>query len=346
MRIKLFLCLLLLGLLAFTFKTTYQLSYPSFFPQPSYPFEQNQLTEAKVTLGRALFYDPILSKNETVSCASCHNSYNAFAHTDHDLSHGINDEIGTRNAPALINLAWHKSYMWDGAINHLEVQALAPISHPKEMGESIKQVVFKLNQSALYKQLFKQAFNDTLATGERVLKALAQFQLTLVSANSKYDAVRKQQANFTAQENAGYLLFKQYCNSCHAEPLFSTYEFANNGLPIDTTLNDLGKFNLSHQPNDSFLFKIPTLRNLSYTYPYMHDGRFKKLHQVLNHYSRGIKPSSTLAEVLKQGIPLTSNNKADLIAFLYTLNDSSFVFNPKFQYPKEILLNTTPSIKP
>ncbi len=346
MRTKLLLALLALGLVAFTFKATYQINYPSYFPKPSYPFDQNQLTEAKINLGKALFYDPILSQNGTISCASCHTSYNAFAHTDHDLSHGIDDEIGTRNAPALMNLAWHKNYMWDGAVNHLDVQALAPITHPKEMGETIKQVVFKLNQSNLYKHLFKQAFNDTLATGERLLKALAQFQLTLVSANSKYDAVKSKKATFTAQENSGYQLFKQHCNSCHTEPLFSSYEFANNGLPLDTTLNDFGKFNLSHQPNDSFLFKIPTLRNLSYTYPYMHDGRFKKLQQVLNHYSQGIKTSSTLAPVLKQGIPLTSNQKADLVAFLYTLNDSSFVFNPRHQYPKEILLQQASSIKP
>lgn len=301
--------------------------YPSYFPAPVYDFNKNALSEAKIALGRALFYDPILSKDLTISCASCHSPFNAFAHTDHDLSHGIHDQIGTRNAPALFNLAWHTTFMWDGAINHLDMQALAPISHELEMGESIENVVDKLQNSQKYRTLFYHAFKDSIVTGEHVLKAISQFQLTLVSTNSKYDRVQKGAENFTEQEQNGYLLFQKNCNSCHAEPLFSTYKFANNGLPVDTTLNDFGKWKISQQSQDSFLFKIPSLRNLSYTFPYMHDGRFKKLSQVLNHYTNGIQHYTNLSKELKTPIILSSNEKVDLIAFLLTLDDKEFVFN-------------------
>lgn len=317
-----------------------QISYfnpPDHFPKPLYDFSNNTLTKEKIELGRALFYDPILSKDNTISCASCHSPYNAFAHTDHDLSHGIHDEIGTRNAPALFNLAWHNIFMWDGAINHLDMQALAPISHPKEMGESLKNVVHKLQNKKIYPLLFSQAFQDSLVTGERVLKALSQFQLTLVSATSKYDEVQKGLTQFSAQEKNGYLLFQKNCNSCHTEPLFSNQKFANNGLPVDTTLNDFGKWMVTKQSSDSLKFKIPSLRNLKFTHPYMHDGRFRKLNQVLNHYTNGISPSPTLATKLVEPIKLTSNEKVDLIAFLLTLNDKQFVFDQKHQFPRKIL---------
>jgi cytochrome c peroxidase len=321
-------------LLAFTNHNA--LVYPKHFGKPVYNFKNNNFSEAKVTLGKALCYDPILSKDGNISCASCHSSYNAFAHTDHDLSHGIYDQIGFRNAPALFNLAWQRNFMWDGAINHLDVQALAPITHKKEMGENFTDVIDKLQSSNLYKLLFKHAYYDTMVTGERILKALSQFQLTLVSGNSKYDKVMNNKAAFTPQEQNGYTLFKQHCNSCHTEPLFSDFSFANNGLAVDNTLNDYGRMNLTQQKSDSLLFKIPSLRNLSYTFPYMHDGRFKKLGEVINHYTNGINLSRTLAKQLQNKINLKSNQKTDLMAFLLTLNDSSFVFNPNYKYPNEI----------
>ena len=315
----------------------YIFDYPDYFPAPAYDFTRNPLTKSKVNLGKALFYDPILSQDSTISCASCHSPYNAFAHTDHDLSHGIRDSIGTRNAPALFNLAWQNSFMWDGAINHLDVQSLAPISHPKEMGEDIKHVVQKLQRKKIYPALFYHAYGDSLITGEYVLKALAQFQLTLVSANAKYDQVQQGMTAFTEQEKNGYTLFQQHCNACHIEPLFSSYNFANNGLPIDATLNDFGKGAITLQPADSLLFKIPSLRNLSFTYPYMHDGRFRKLKEVLNHYSNNIQTYPTLSKELQNFPALSQHEKVDLIAFLLTLNDKSFVFDPKNKFPKKIM---------
>ena len=332
MKMKLIIAVLSLVSLAFYVEESFD--YPDYFPIPNYQFKNNPLEAKKIELGRILFYDPILSKDKSISCASCHSPFNAFAHTDHDLSHGINDEIGTRNAPALFNLAWQTSMMWDGAINHLDMQALAPISHPKEMDESIENVVNKLQAVKKYPSLFKEAFGDTLITGEFVLKALSQFQLTLVSAQSKYDQVKKGAETFTEQENKGYQLFQKHCNSCHQEPLFSNYTFANNGLPVDTTLNDFGRYQITKKSTDSLVFKIPSLRNLSYTYPYMHDGRFKKLRQVIKHYTSGIQESTTLSRSLQQGIPLSSNEQTDLIAFLLTLDDRSFVFDAKHQFPK------------
>lgn len=324
------LILLLLLLPAFAFWQTAEVDFPVHFPKPKYDFSANPLTDSKIALGRRLFYEPALSRDGKISCASCHSPYNAFAHTDHDLSHGIDDQIGNRNAPALMNLAWHDRFMWDGAIHHLDVQALAPLTHPKEMGESIANVVRKLQQKPPYPLLFAQAFGDTLVTGERLLKALSQFQLSLISANAKYDSVQLGLAYFTEKQQNGYHLFLKNCNSCHQEPLFSTFAFANNGLPIDSTLNDYGRGQISKLAADSFCFKIPTLRNLAYTYPYMHDGRFKKLNQVLQHYTQNIQHTPNLAAQLQTPISLTSNQKADLLAFLQTLNDKSFVFNPRY----------------
>ncbi len=312
------------------------LVYPKNFPEPSYNFEQNQLSDAKIALGRMLFYEPMLSKDGSVSCASCHSPYNAFAHTDHALSHGINDSIGMRNAPALFNLAWQTSFMWDGAINHLDVQALAPLTHKGEMAESLDSVLLKLKADKNYKIAFYTAWKDSTLTGERFLKSLAQFQLNLVSATAKYDKVKAGKATFTKQEKAGYTLFKANCNSCHQEPLFSNYTFANNGLPVDKTLSDLGKLAQSEKKTDSLLFKIPSLRNLSFTFPYMHDGRFTKLSEVLNHYTSGIAQSNSLHADLRKSIVLSANEKIDLTAFLLTLNDTAFVFNPANKFPRQM----------
>ncbi|MBL7975067.1 MAG: c-type cytochrome [Candidatus Kapabacteria bacterium] len=313
------------------------LPVPKGWGTPTYNFNNNPLSYQTIQLGRALFYDPILSRNNTISCASCHSQFNAFAHADHALSHGIDDSIGTRNAPALMNLAWQPVFMWDGAVHHLDVQPLAPIHNPIEMDENIQHVVVKLRQSAVYPPLFAKAFGDTAITGERTLKALAQFMVTLVSANAKYDKVQRGELQFTPQVQNGYALFKTHCASCHAEPLFTTHGFANNGIAPDTTLHDIGRMRITQNADDSLLFKIPTLRNIEYTYPYMHDGRFTTLTQVLQQYTTGIHNSRTLAPQLRTPLPLTSNQRVDIIAFLLTLSDKDFLFNPQYSYPKDIL---------
>ena len=310
---------------------------PKNWPDPIYHFNRNQLTKEKILLGRVLFYDPILSNDSTISCNSCHSPFNAFTHVDHALSHGIHDSIGTRNSPALMNLAWQNTFMWDGAINNLDMQSLAPISHPAEMASHINDVVKKLNRSKLYKKLFDDAYQDSIATGEKTLKAIAQFMLTIVSANSKYDKVMNKKAEFTVQEQNGYQIFKKNCASCHTEPLFTNGTFANNGIGTDTVLNDIGRMKVTQRKEDAYKFKVPTLRNNEFSYPYMHDGRFKKLGEVLNHYSNGIKQSETLSGKLKSGITLSANEKVDLMAFLLTLSDKQFLFDSNFAYPMEFL---------
>jgi len=327
--------IIFIGLLlcAFIIKDNYFTS-PDNWPKPAYDFDRNPLTENKILLGRNLFYEPMLSKDYSVTCESCHSPFSAFTHIDHSLSHGIGDSIGSRNSPTLINLAWQKTFMWDGAINNLDMQALAPISHPDEMGSSINEVVDRLNLSQKYRSLFYKAFADSVATGEKTLKAISQFLLTLVSSESKYDSVMRKESVFTPKEARGYKIFKKNCSSCHTEPLFTNGKFTNNGLPIDTSLHDIGRVQITLDPSDSFKFKVPTLRNIEYSYPYMHDGRFKKLSQVIKHYTKGIQNSATLDPQLSKGLELSSAERVDLINFLLTLSDRKFVFNPEYQYPK------------
>lgn len=331
--------LVFLSFLIFSFYTggIGEIYFPKHFPKPEYSFNSNPINSKAVALGRMLFYDPILSKNNSISCASCHSPYNSFAHSDHALSHGIFDSMGDRNAPALFNLAWQKSFMWDGAINHLDVQALAPITNAKEMAESLVGVIEKLRKKEMYRTAFFAAFNDTVITGEYVLKALSQFQLTLISANAKFDRVALGKEQFTHQEKKGYKLFLKHCNSCHTQPLFSNYQFKNNGLPLDSVLMDFGRGAITQKGSDSMLFKVPSLRNLSFTAPYMHDGRFKKLGDVMAHYNSGILSNNMVSKELKKPLKLNADDRVDLIAFLLTLNDKEFVFDPKHQYPKEIL---------
>jgi cytochrome c peroxidase len=334
MRIVTWSFLLVIVICLFSFNKQSFFTVPKGWKQPVYDFSSNPLSAEKIHLGRMLFYDPLLSRDSSISCAGCHSPYAAFAHTDHDLSHGIEDRIGKRNAPALMNLAWQPVFMWDGAIHHLDAQPLAPISNEDEMGSNIKTVVEKLNRSQRYKLQFFRAFGDSLATGEKILKAMSQFMLVLVSANSKYDQAFRGEVKLSDQEYSGYQLFTKYCSSCHSEPLFTTHQFADNGLPIDTTLMDVGRMKITKDSSDYLQFKIPTLRNIAYTYPYMHDGRFKKLKQVMKHYTSGIEHRASLHPNLKEKILLSENEQLDVIAFLKTLSDSSFVFNPAFSFLK------------
>ena len=312
--------------------TKRKLLLPAYFPKPVYDFQKNPLSNEKIRLGRLLFYDPILSADSSISCASCHSPFNAFAHTDHALSHGINDRSGKRNAPALFNLAWQPLFMWDGAIRQLDQQALAPIAHPDEMGQDLSKLPSKIQAVSAYRNLFKQAFGDSIISLSKITKALSAFQLSLISANSRYDRVISGREKFTAQESKGYTVFKSHCNRCHTEPLFTSYAMKTNRLPADSTLYDPGAAAISRLTEDSFLFKVPSLRNLSYTYPYMHDGRFKNLRQVLAHY-RSVSGPGVSVPVLPS--VLTPEEETDLTAFLRTLTDSAFVFNPQNRFPQE-----------
>jgi cytochrome c peroxidase len=302
---------------------------PEGWAEPVYDFSKNPLTKEGFELGRHLFYDPILSRDNTISCASCHLQATAFTHVDHELSHGIDGKIGTRNSMTIMNLAWSKSFMWDGAVNHLDMQPLGPLSNFVEMDENLDHVVKKLNNSTKYKTLFYNTFDDSLATGQRMLLAFSQFILQLNSYNSKYDKYIRHEAGgeFNTSEINGLQLFRTHCASCHTEPLFTNNGFEKNGLPIDTTLNDFGRMTLTHKREDSLKFKVPTLRNVQFSFPYMHDGRFKKLRDVVNHYATSDKLAKPMA--------LNSNEKTDIIAFLLTLTDNEFLFDKRFGFPRD-----------
>lgn len=324
----------LVGLVGFTSnpntirKKDVALLLPKGFPKPVYDFKNNPITPEGFTLGRALFYDPILSQDSTISCASCHQPFAAFAHIDHKLSHGIENRIGTRNVPALQNLIWKDDFMWDGGVNHLEVQPINPITSKDEMNESLKNVLTKLHRNQHYKVHFKSAFKDSTITTQKLFKALAQFTGLMVSANSKYDQYLRKEVQLTEMELKGLHLFNQKCNSCHTAPLFTNNAFANNGLPPDTALNDLGRGKITGKKEDEFLFKVPSLRNVEVTYPYMHDGRFSKLSQVLNHYSH--TSGSANNEPLKNIGTLSDDEKVELTAFLKTLTDKTFLTDKRF----------------
>ena len=321
--------------LAFSFYTATPLYFevPKGWPKPHYDFKKNPLTEAGFQLGRKLFYDPILSRDNTISCASCHLQATGFTHVDHELSHGIDGKIGTRNSLALMNLAWSKDFMWDGGVNNLEVQPLNPITSPLEMDETLEHVVQKLQESANYPELFKKAFGSSKITGQYTLKALSQFVVMLKSSNAKYDKVVRKEAVFTEQEQKGYDLFKNHCASCHQEPLFTSDKFEYNGLSIDLTLNDFGRMKMTQKKEDSLRFKVPTLRNIQFTFPYMHDGRFKTLMEVIKHYN-SLTRNKLLPKELAEPMNLSDHDRVDIIVFLKTLTDTEFLYNPKYGYPK------------
>ena len=306
---------------------------PQGFPQPVFNFDANPVTKEGFELGKRLFYDGKLSKDGNFPCGSCHQQFAAFATFDHDLSHGFNNQFTTRNAPGLFNLAWHASFHWDGGINHLEVQPLAPITAPNEMAEDINVVIEKLKQDDQYKTMFRSTFGTEEINSQRMLKALSQFMIMMVSGNSKYDKMKRGEATFNSAEQAGYLTFKAKCASCHVEPMFSDFSFRNNGLSLNTFLKDFGRMRITNKSSDSLKFKVPSLRNVYETYPYMHDGRFWNLSQVLDHYSGGIQNSNTLDPLLKNNIPLTAIEKFNLLYFLGTLSDTSFTKDKRFGQP-------------
>jgi len=230
----------------------------------------------------------------------------------------------------LMNLAWSKSFMWDGAINHLDMQALAPITNPLEMDEQLPHVLLKLQASRMYRRLFSEVFGDSLATTERMLKSLAAFLITLESNRSKYDAVQRGEALFSEQEERGYQLFKQRCNACHTEPLFTNGGFRSNGIALSG--DDFGRGEITGIASDTGLFKVPTLRNIYYSRPYMHDGRMARLSDVMLHYGLASFETHASAE-MKRMRPMNEEQRIDLTAFLLTLSDSAFVFEKKHQYP-------------
>jgi cytochrome c peroxidase len=319
------------------------LNIPSLFEQklinPIIPNNNPQTVEG-VALGKKLFFDPILSGNNSQACASCHISQSAF--TDNTtFSMGATGDFGTRNSMPLFNLAWNfdERFFWDGRGLSLERQAIEPVENPIEMHSDWNDVVTKLTAHSEYPLLFQRAFGTTPITKELTTKAIAQFERTLISGNSKFDKYLLGEVTLTSQELNGFNVFMDEtrgdCFHCHGSdnnPLWTDNSFHNNGL--DETFSDLGLGAVTGDPADNGKFKSPSLRNLAYSAPYMHDGRFDTLEDVINHYSEGLVHSPTIDPLMKKvnegGVQLTEQDKADLKAFLLTLSDPSFLNNPDF----------------
>lgn len=305
---------------------------PRGWPAPVYNFQNNTLSNAGFELGRKLFYDTRLSRDNSTSCGSCHQAFAAFAHLDHNVSHGIENRLGTRNSPPLFNLNWHPSFFWDGGVNHIESQPINPIQNPVEMDETLQNVVAKVRNDAVYRNMFRNAFGDETVNSQRIFKAMAQFMGMMVSANAKYDKyVRGEPGGaMTPSELSGLQIFRAKCESCHKEPLFSDFSFRNNGLPT-TSVNDSGRAHITRDAADLYKFKVASLRNLKYSYPYMHDGRFTTLSQVLDYYTSSNHNAAPIDTAIgTTGIPLSEQDKADLLSFLNTLNDEAFVKDKRF----------------
>ena len=330
--------------------TPYKLDIPSHFPDMIIPSD-NPMTVEGVELGRYLFYEKRLSGDNTMNCATCHMPEHSFS-DNNQFSTGIDGIQGTRQSMALINMGWESFFFWDGRETTLEGQILGPVPNPIEMHQSWKDAAQKLNADVIYRNRFFRAFNEEGIDSIKVSKAIAQFIRTMISSESKYDVMYKYENNMslTASEQtifqtvdneewAGYDLFKSLngadCFHCHNGPLMRVKKFSNNGL--DATFSDNGRGAVTGNSNDNGKFKVPTLRNIALTAPYMHDGRFTTLDDVIEHYSSGVVNSSTIDPLIEYasqgGVQLDAQEKYLLKKFLLTLTDYNFINNPKFKDP-------------
>ena len=336
---------------------------PLNFPQPTLDLEDNPITTEGFVLGRKLFYDNKLSAGNIISCAECHNQSHAFTHHGHDLSEGVLvDRFGARNSQPIQNLAFLNDFTWDGAVNLLWRQPVIPITEEVEMNETLNNVVQKLKDDEEYVKMFKSVFNsenDDVVNSVNMLKALTKFMGAMISSNSKYDKYVRGEAggNFTIQEKQGLDLFQQKCASCHDGELFTNQEFINNGIGVNPNLPDeLGRSRITI-PNpdltieegkahpDYYKFRVPSLRNVEKTFPYMHDGRYVQLKKVLDFYDDDTFPFMQKMDnldprlwkenngVVQLGIPMTELEKEAIISFLKTLTDYEFLNDERFEKP-------------
>lgn len=322
----------------------YTLKIPPFFEQniidPVIPIN-NPLTEEGVALGKKLFFDPILSVDNSISCADCHAPSNSFTDKD-QFSDGVSGVLGDRNSMPLFNLAWNydERFFWDGSAFSLEEQVFHPVTDVEEMANTWSNVVSELGASSDYPDLFLAAFDDSKIDSIKVAKAIAQFERTLISGDSKFDNYLAGTIALSPSEENGLAVFmdetKGDCFHCHGNPnnpLWTDNIFHNNGL--DSAFTDLGLGAVTGDPADNGKFKSPSLRNLAFTAPYMHDGRFATLEEVIDHYSEGLKPSATIDPLMKKvaqgGVRITEKDKADLKAFLLSLSDDKFINNINFK---------------
>jgi cytochrome c peroxidase len=325
----------------------YTLEYGSFPPPSIAP--DNQLTKAGVKLGRMLFYEKMLSKDNSMSCGTCHNQQNAFSDPNR-FSLGVRGLPGLRHSMAIFNMAWNtNSFFWDGRAHLLREQSLMPIQDHLELDETLPSVISKLQATTMYSQHFKMAFGTETITAELISKALEQFMNSVVSNNSKFDQYLAGNANLTEEEERGrFLFFTEYnpsfpdasgadCQHCHGGSNFENDNYMNNGLDSDASISDIGRQVVTNNPSDRGKFKVTSLRNIELTSPYMHDGRFTSLEEVVEHYNLVVESSTIDGSFLQQtpngGLHLSSSDKAALVAFLKTLTDYTFINNPEYSNP-------------
>jgi cytochrome c peroxidase len=321
----------------------FSLEWPAHFPPPPLRAD-NPLTVQGVALGKKLFFDPILSSDLTQSCGSCHRQPDGFTDRKNAFSKGVLGQLGTRNSMPLFNLLLHNNgFFWDGRSVKLREQALVPIQDHLEMNDNLPNVVSKLNDVRPYRLMFDAAFGNKEITPERIGLALEQYMYSLVSGDSKFDRVQRGLDTFSISEKKGQILFNTEfnpasgitgadCFHCHGDINFTNNEYLNNGL--DSVFTDKGRALVTGRANDEGKFKVPSLRNVEVTGPYMHDGRFKTLEEVVEHYNSGIRFSSTLdpnMHTIRQGLQLTASEKRDLINFMKTLTDQTYLNNPKYR---------------
>lgn len=317
------------------------LSWPDYFGSRVFLPADNPLTEEGIQLGRWLFYEKALSVNRQMSCATCHQQAKAFTDGQR-FSAGADGVLQPRNTMSLANLPWVRQLFWDGRAGSLEEQAVTPLTAPHEMGQPLEASAARLRQIKGYPPLFRRAFGSDSITGDRIVKALAQFERTLISANSRYDQYLQGKYQLSASESNGVALFYANtdtargirgagCGHCHGGPKTYSDLFHNNGL--DSLPPDGGRQQVTGQAYDKGRFRVATLRNIALTAPYMHDGRFPDLESVIDHYSGHIAHSETLSPFLQQPLHLTKQEKKDLLAFLRLLTDSTFITDPRFSNP-------------
>lgn len=315
----------------------YVLEEPARFVRMAVP-EDNPLTKAGVELGKQLFFDPLLSVDSTVSCSSCHLPGRAF--TDGTaLSRGVKGHLSLRNSPSLINVGYQTNGLfWDGRVQELEELVLHPVQDTNEMGNNWAQLMVRIRNHIEYPVLYRKAFGiDTVAAIDQDLtaKALSQYLRTLVSGKSRYDRYKAGEIALTASEDRGRRIFfdiddgvpTSECGHCHVEPLFSGLEYFNNGLDevySAADFSDAGKGAISGRVGEMGTFRTPSLRNVALTAPYMHDGRFATLEEVIEHYTSGGKYGENVHPNVHT-LDLDEQDKADLIAFLNTLTEEAYL---------------------
>lgn len=313
--------------------TPYYLKVPEGFPD-YFLKQENALTVEGVALGKKLFFDPLLSKNRNVSCASCHLQSSSFS-DPRKLSFGTNATPTSFHSMPIFNIAWMNEFFWDGRAKSREEQALQPVNNPLEMDLGWKEAVNRLSSDPDYPRMFEAAFGTSKIDSNLAAQAMVQYEMILVSANTKFDAWLRGEASFTPEEEMGRIIFNSErgdCFHCHGSILATDNSFHNNGLDSDGDLKP-GLFSVTNDEGDFGKFKTPTLRNLAFTAPYMHDGRFQTLDQVVDFYSDSVQNNRNVDVLMKKansgGLGLNKSEKEALIAFMLTMTDSSFVTDPK-----------------